>query len=248
MQVALDDENVSPLDATLESVMPGVHQRFVALEGHVKTLNRGVTSSFDQLKTMVQDGFQAGFTALHEYNRERDSQLAARLHTMAEGLALPSPSIGAGAPFPPRRRQQQQQESPSPAGDVTPPSPGPRHHRMVLKHHSIESLWNEWYGLGEFEGKPVVGGIDAIERHDKSKWRKHFSMSEKKHFSRSQIVIRGINATIHDRGETFETTMESFEVTYEAEAKFSMAKMAAIVQTLGLVARKKSRGKTKQAD
>ena len=39
MQVALNDENVSPLDATLESVMPGVHQRFVATDGHVKALH-----------------------------------------------------------------------------------------------------------------------------------------------------------------------------------------------------------------
>ncbi len=44
MQVALNDENVSPLDATLESVMPGVHQRFVATDGHVKALDQKIVS------------------------------------------------------------------------------------------------------------------------------------------------------------------------------------------------------------
>jgi hypothetical protein len=40
MQVALNDNNVLPLDATLESVMPGVHQRFVAMDGTVTTLDQ----------------------------------------------------------------------------------------------------------------------------------------------------------------------------------------------------------------
>jgi hypothetical protein len=243
MQVALDDENFSPLDATLESVMPGVHQRFVAMEGHVKTLSRGMNSGKEQLKTMVQ-GVQDGFKSQADYNRGRDSNLSNVLLTMAAGFR-PAASSTSTSTFPPPN-QQERQQSPSPAGDVTSPSPGPRNHRMVLKHHSIQSLWNEWYGLGDWEGKPVVGGIAAMERHEKSKWRKHFSMSEKKHFSRSQIVIKGINTTIHDRGETFETTMESFELTFEEEAKLSMGKMADIVQKLGLVAKKKARGKPKQ--
>ena len=114
---------------------------------------------------------------------------------------------------------------------------------MVPKHHSIQSLWNEWYGLEECEDKPVVGGISAMERQHKSKWRKHFSPSEKKYFSRSQIVIRAINTTCDECDEPFEETIGSFEVACEVDAKFSIAKKATIVQNLGLVTRKKSRGK-----
>jgi hypothetical protein len=53
MQVALHDENVSPLDATLESVMPGVHQRFVAMDGTVKTLDRKIVAGFDSLISLT---------------------------------------------------------------------------------------------------------------------------------------------------------------------------------------------------
>jgi hypothetical protein len=52
MQVALNDENVSPLDATLESDMPGVHQRFVAMDGTLKTLDQKIVSGFEKLDTI----------------------------------------------------------------------------------------------------------------------------------------------------------------------------------------------------
>jgi hypothetical protein len=43
-----------------------------------------------------------------------------------------------------------------------------------------------------------------------------------------------------------EKTIEAFEEVYEVRAKSSMAKMAIIVQELGLVTKKKHRGRAKQ--
>ncbi len=68
----------------------------------------------------------------------------------------------------------------------------------------------------------------------------------KKYFSRSQIVSRSINTACDASGETMEKTIEAFEEVYEVRAKLSMAKMATIVQELGLVTKKKHRGKAKQ--
>ena len=238
MQVALDDENISPLNATLESVMPGVHQRFMVMEGHVKSLDRGMISRFDKLEIMVQDSFKA----LQDYNRERDDRLADHHLMMAARLVSPGSTFTLA-----NKSRRQAQESPTSDDDDAESSPSPtKNHRMVLKHHSIRSLWNEWYGLGEYEGKPMVGGISAIETLKKSKWRIHFSSSEKKQFSRSQIVIRAIIMTIEDSDETLESAINTFEVTYEADAKYSIAKMATIVQNLGLVTRKKARGRTQK--
>ncbi len=245
MQVALDDENVSPLDATLESVMPGVHQRFVAMDGTVKTLDRKIVAGFDKLDTKV-DGLADHFTDLQADNRERDAKLADSLWALAERLGTP-----AGSPplfSAPTRRQQVQ--SPSRGGDNQPSPPSPadaaRGHRMVPKHHSIQSLWNEWYGLEDCVDKPVVGGIAAMERLHKSKWRKHFSPSEKKYFSRSQIVIRSINIACEASDASLEETIVAFEEVYQVRAKLSMANMATIVQELGLVTKKKHRGKARQ--
>jgi hypothetical protein len=91
MELVLDGENVLLLDATLESVMPGVHQRFVAMDGTVNTLDRNVASGFEKLGTKV-DGLADLFTDLQANNRERDAQLADSLRTLAERLGTPAKS------------------------------------------------------------------------------------------------------------------------------------------------------------
>jgi hypothetical protein len=62
----------------------------------------------------------------------------------------------------------------------------------------------------------------------------------KKTFSRSQIVIRSINTACEATDETLGKIIEAFEDVYEVQAKLSMAKMATIVQELGLVTEKKT--------
>ena len=120
MQVALNDENVSPLDATLESVMPGVHQRFVAMDSTLKTLDRKIVSGFEKLDTKV-DGMADHFNYLQANNRERDGNYADLLRTLAARLRAGDGS--SPPPFsPPTRPQQQvQQQSPSCVGDNQPP-------------------------------------------------------------------------------------------------------------------------------
>jgi hypothetical protein len=54
------------------------------------------------------------------------------------------------------------------------------------------------------------------------------------------MVIRAILTTVKNTGEMLDTVIDSFELTYEVDAKLSMAKMATIVQEHGLVTKKKS--------
>jgi hypothetical protein len=105
MQVALNDENVSTLDATLESVMPGLHQGFVAMDGSMKTLDQKIVSGFEKLDTKV-DGLADHFTGLQANNQERNANLADKLWTLAARLRA---SAGSPSPFlPPTTRPQQQ--------------------------------------------------------------------------------------------------------------------------------------------
>jgi hypothetical protein len=46
------------------------------MEVYLEAMGNGIISCFDKLETMVQAGFQAGFTDPYEYNRECDVQLA----------------------------------------------------------------------------------------------------------------------------------------------------------------------------
>ena len=44
-------------------------------------------------------------------------------------------------------------------------------HRLALKHFSLHGIYDEWYGLGRFLDKPVIGGIAALETMYKATWR-----------------------------------------------------------------------------
>lgn len=199
MQVVLSDKYILPLDVALESILPGVHRHFVAMEGHLKQ-DPGPWNLLSPWQQAWDHG--PGWLSSRLCGPPRVQprvwcpacwdhllQVAARLVLPASTFQAPALTTNLWSPT---TRQQQAQQLPSLAGDSL------RHHQMVLKHNSIKLLWNKWYGLGDCEDKPVVGGIAAIERHHKSKWWNHFSASEKKHFSRSQIIIWASNTTYED--------------------------------------------------
>jgi hypothetical protein len=134
-----------------------------------------MSSCFDKLENV----FQHSLTNLKEYNRGCDIQYAENLRMMAARLYSPSSPILQQQPptnrWPPTSpRQWLLKAAPSLAGHGY-----SRNHQMILKQHSIQWLWNEWYGLEDCKDKPVAAEIAAMERHQKSKWQKHFSPSKK---------------------------------------------------------------------
>jgi hypothetical protein len=105
MQVALNDKNVSPLDGTVALVMPGVHRRFMAMDGTVKTLDPKIVSGFEKLDTKV-DGLADHFTDLQRYNQEGDAKLGDNLQAVVARLGTP---VGSPPLFSPPTRPQQVQ-------------------------------------------------------------------------------------------------------------------------------------------
>jgi hypothetical protein len=55
------------------------------------------------------------------------------------------------------------------------------------------------------------------------------SRLQKKHFSRSQMVIGAILATVENTNETLDTVIDSFKTPYKVDAKLSMATMGTII-------------------
>jgi hypothetical protein len=67
----------------------------------------------------------------------------------------------------------------------------PQTNRKTLyrKHTLVSSMWDEWFGKGDFESNDYPGGIEELEKTGYG-WRKHFSTSEQKHFSRLKCIIK----------------------------------------------------------
>jgi hypothetical protein len=66
---------------------------------------------------------------------------------------------------------------------------------MKPKHSNLESLYKEWYGLGEFDDS--FGGVDGRNKMYGSKWRSHIDCQ---YYSRAMRVVQAIDMTVQVKG------------------------------------------------
>jgi hypothetical protein len=55
---------------------------------------------------------------------------------------------------------------------------------------SIQQMYNEYYGLGDFKEKPIVGGRFSLDEKFGSRWRKNFQNGDKGHYNRCRRLCR----------------------------------------------------------
>ena len=179
---------------------------------------------------------------------ERDSALSgllSQLATIVQPRRLPDGGsrVVLGSPQQGEAGQEQEQQQEMSVA-TTPPS----QHHLQPKHQSLSTLVAEWFGVGDYEGKPGPGGIEELENRNKSKWRKHFSAAEKRSFSRTKDIIQGIK----NRREATELSLgeivDEWDVVYRGECKASTYHMSEWVKNNGFLARRKLRGRSATAN
>lgn len=75
--------------------------------------------------------------------------------------------------------------------------------RTISKRLFLIPMYKEFFGIGEFSGKPIVGGFAALEEKYKNKWRKGiYSSADGVFFSRVKKLMSGLaSASNVDEGE-----------------------------------------------
>ena len=111
---------------------------------------------------------------------------------------------------------------------------------MIVKHKSLKSVWEEWYGFGEH--KDVYGGIQGRENRFGSKWRRNLVHSQ--HFSRVKRVITGIEAYAKTQSVHESVAVETLETTFE-KLNFSLYNFFCFLQEEGYIVKCARRGKSK---
>jgi hypothetical protein len=86
-------------------------------------------------------------------------------------------------------------------------------HKLFSGHASATSMYNEWYGRGQFVNAPCEGGIEAAERLHKRTWRKHFSAAEAMKFSRLNRVAQAIRKQTK-QGRTETDVLNEFDLAF----------------------------------
>ena len=117
------------------------------------------------------------------------------------------------------------------------------HYRMAAKHLSLSDLWDEWHGLGKWDGDQH-GGIKGRNDKHGTKWRTANGFSHQ-HYSRSKRIIDAIEKESARQNAPISTVIEEFESAFN-ECNCSTANFVGYLQQSGVIAVRKSRGKTKK--
>ena len=109
---------------------------------------------------------------------------------------------------------------------------------MIVKHKSLRSVWDEWYGVGEHQD--VYGGVNGRESRFGARWRKNLVHSQ--HFSRVKRVIAGIEAYAESKSVHESIAVEALEATFK-ELNFSLYNFFCFLQKEGYIVKCARRGK-----
>jgi hypothetical protein len=226
MRTELTNESVvSPLNHNVEAVLPGLHQRWAQTHNLVSGLKEDVKTIKTDIKEQVQ--------RMEMSNRGQKEAMSDFLIEFGQSLREGGSS----------RIQVSLQPTPSPMEQDSPLRPPTIRYHLKQTHESVSEMYDEWWGIGSYENKPIRGGFEALEKLHRSRWRKHFDGGEVKHISRVKIVLQALNTLAEVEGNTLESAMNELDVAYKGDCKKYITKMEAFVKSKGWYQKKKRRGK-----
>jgi hypothetical protein len=242
MRTSLETLEVeSPLDHSLEAVLPGVHTRLSSLQSEM-------ASGFSQVKQWQQsvDSFIQENTSIVRQSQAAAGQLVRIASSM---LGWSSRGVGAGggawqgSPAPLLNSQQQAAAAANDNDDDDEDDDlrKAKRHQMIKRHQSLYTIYYEWYGLESSKDQPIVGGFEKCEELFKSSWRKPHTDAEKKHFSRLKKIIQGLKEKAAREELDMEEVVEILESTFAKDCKKALSKMVDWMMTQGLIPEGKKR-------
>lgn len=239
----------TPLDHNLEAVMPGVHQRFNAIQSSLATLeNRVVQMS------------EVGDERWEKMMSGTNGALATALRGIADtieggGSGDDVTPADSGESFCSPNCQQLESEDPPLEESEEFLLARARNFSPRVKHNNLRSVWAQWKGLEPFLDQPIVGGVERCDELFGSKWRQHFCQSEVRRFSRLKLVATGmcnVFQTVHEAAEegriakTVDDAFEELELVF-VEKKTSLQHMVTWLQESGFLEKKRPRGTKRSA-
>ena len=114
-----------------------------------------------------------------------------------------------------------------------------RQYRMVKKHLSLDDMWSEWHGIGQFSDD--VGGIHGQNKLFGPKWRKHL---DNQRYSRTKFVVTAISNYANSNKLKTEEAIAVMEAWWkEPPVLMSLTKMKSLCASKGLLKKGKMRGR-----
>jgi hypothetical protein len=122
-------------------------------------------------------------------------------------------------------------------------------HELKSRHEprTATFVYNEYYGLGDFEGKPIEGGLKALEDKYKTKWRRGDTAYQKA-FSRIQQVVSCVNHAIKDQSREKENVLQQFDTLFDKKECSTLPKMVEQLKASGWLAKRTRKAADRSAE
>jgi len=235
MKSAIESEN-NPLDANLESVIPGIQQwhnantqSITCLSGKVEQLTDAVTKDSEDIQEQCRDQQRQSADTL--------MGVARTLLVSANGGDITLKEIEKGI----EKELAIKQSTPT---ATTPALATTNEHEegkyyLTDQHKSLYDLWDEWHGLGSFYD--IHGGPAGRDATSGTKWRKHL---DGQHYSRTKRIVVAIKCYYEQNRLKMEEGITQLDEWYQSTNR-SVAKFVCECQCKGLLGTKNSQGRTK---
>lgn len=217
----------SPLDATLETVLPGVHERLDANRKSTEDLVGKVTELTSTLKASLENS--------QDFSMQR---LESEINLMLRRIRDPSFLDGSIEPtetFPVTQQIQEQPRINNRNSNQLPTIP--------ITYSSLHQLFNHWNGFGEYENI-YPGGISMLEEEQGSSWRKTWDNSANKRLSKMKAIVSAIQREASGSNTSAIHVVEVWEDVYSVECKGKLSNFHAWLIENGKIELKKARGRS----
>jgi hypothetical protein len=109
---------------------------------------------------------------------------------------------------------------------------------LHLKHASVTSMYDEYHGLGLFSAFP--GGLLALENSQGNKWRSHFTVAQKMHFSRLKRVVQAVHTRLRNAEDRdLAGVLAEFDAIMKGPGVGTLSNLADKLQDDGYIPRNK---------
>jgi hypothetical protein len=229
--LAVGEEN-NPTKASVESVLPGVHQQFTNLHHEINRVKVGVDDLGTRLEGMTLEtrGLLENFG--RDFTDNIRQTLARNLVSVAAGLVGETGNITTGSPRSPAQSVQsprRNMESTTTTLGETNDDEMPLRPELKNRYNpsSATSIYHEFNGLGEFENVPIAGGLAAMESKYGKKWRMG-DPGYQKAYSRMQQISKAVKNEMAT-GRTEEEVLLEFDALFAGKEKKGLEYMRKLV-------------------
>ena len=246
-------EEKSPFDASIDKCLPGVNLRFERAEEQrqqqhqeileaLNIINNNVRSNGDKLlerdrnfpRLIGEALVETGHNVIARANMDLDDGLSpcCLTGTTQNGNSQPTSP----------EEQPCATEAPAHNSPDAHPLADPTLFRMSVKHGSLLSLWEEWFGLGHYAGD-VFGGVHGRNLNNPG-WRKGARIDNSL-YSRHKRLVEAIIKEAKKNNQQPEDVITEWEPLFQ-RANFVTGNLVVVLQQLGKIQVRQSRGKTKK--